>query len=143
VLVSLGGDVALAGPAPRGGWVVAVQERPARPDAAPEADAPPVQVTLYGGGLATSTTTARRWVRGERVLHHILDPRTGLPAGGAWRTVSVAAGSCLDANAASTAAIVRGGAAVDWLRGLGLPARLVDRTGGVTLVGGWPREVAA
>jgi thiamine biosynthesis lipoprotein len=74
------------------------------------------------------------------VLHHILDPRTGLPAEPVWRTVSVAAGSCADANTASTAAVIRGRRALGWLAQLGLPARLVDATGVVFTVAGWPDE---
>ena len=146
VLVSLGGDVAVAGREPPGGWVVGVHERSSHPEkegADGDGAGEPVCVTVRTGGLATSSTTARRWVRGRRVLHHILDPGTGLPAGGTWRTVSVAAASCLDANAASTAAIVRGASAAPWLQRLGLPARLVDAAGGVTVVAGWPEEFAA
>ena len=56
-------------------------------------------------------------------------PRTGEPAAPVWRTVSVAAASCVDANTASTAAIVRGASAPQWLESLGLPARLVDPSG--------------
>jgi thiamine biosynthesis lipoprotein len=74
------------------------------------------------------------------VLHHILDPRTGRPAEPVWRTVSVAADSCADANAASTAAIIRGRDALGWLAKLGLPSRLVDATGVVFTVAGWPDE---
>jgi thiamine biosynthesis lipoprotein len=55
-----------------------------------------------------------------------------------WRTVSVAAGSCLSANAASTAAIVLGREAPQWLRARRLPARLVDMDGRVSVVAGWP-----
>jgi len=76
-------------------------------------------------------------------MHHILDPRTGHPAHSDWRTVSVAAGSALDANIASTAAIIRGQYATGWLAGLGLPARLVALDGSVTTVAGWPEEVSA
>ena len=72
------------------------------------------------------------------MLHHILDPRTGRPAAPVWRTVSVAAGTCVDANAASTAAIIRGRDAMGWLTRNFLPARLVDAKGAVFTVGGWP-----
>jgi thiamine biosynthesis lipoprotein len=72
------------------------------------------------------------------MLHHIVDPRTGQPAGGPWRTVSVAAVTCADANAAATAAIVAGSGALDWLAEAGLPARLVSHDGTVTRAGGWP-----
>jgi thiamine biosynthesis lipoprotein ApbE len=136
VLVSLGGDIAVAGPAPEGGWRIRVQDVTGSPDAPPEG--PCALIAIRDGGLATSSTAARRWQRGGDVLHHILDPRTGLPAEPVWRTVSVAAGTCADANAASTAAVIRGRAALGWLARLGLPARLVDATGAVFTVAGWP-----
>ena len=103
-------------------------------------EGPYALIALRDGGLATSSTTARRWQRGGDVLHHILDPRTGLPAPVYWRTVSVAAATCVDANTASTAAIIRGPQALDWLSNLGLPARLVDTAGTVRTIGGWPAE---
>ena len=71
-------------------------------------------------------------------MHHIIDPRTGLPAAGPWRTVSVAAASCAEANAASTAAIIAGDDAVGWLTAQGLPARLIGHDGTIALTGGWP-----
>jgi thiamine biosynthesis lipoprotein ApbE len=138
VLVSLGGDIAVAGPAPQGGWRIRVQDVTGSPDETPEG--PYALIAIRDGGLATSSTEARRWQRGGDVLHHILDPRTGLPAEAVWRTVSVAAGTCADANAASTAAVIRGRAALGWLARLGLPARLVDATGVVFTVAGWPQE---
>ena len=138
VLVSLGGDIAVAGPAPEGGWRIRVQDVTGAPDETPEG--PYALIAIRDGGLATSSTQARRWQRGGDVLHHILNPRTGLPAEPVWRTVSVAAGTCADANAASTAAVIRGRAALGWLARLGLPARLVDATGVVFTVAGWPQE---
>src|SRR5579859_7159337 len=138
VLVSLGGDIAVAGPAPEGGWRIRVQDVTGAPDETPQG--PYSLIAIRDGGLATSSTKARRWQRGGDVLHHILDPRTGLPAEPVWRTVSVAAGTCVDANAASTAAVIRGRAALGWLAGLGLPARLVDATGVVFTVAGWPQD---
>jgi thiamine biosynthesis lipoprotein len=103
-------------------------------------DAPGQTLTIRSGGLATSSTTVRTWGAGR---HHIIDPRTGLPAGSHWRTASVAAGSCVDANTAATAAIVLGPAARRWLAERDLPARLVARGGTVTIVGGWPLELEA
>lgn len=90
-------------------------------------DAPGQWVTIRSGGLATSSTAARRW-RFDGV-HHLLDPSTGRPAAGGWRTVSVAAATCLDANIASTAAVVRGERAPGWLQSLRLPSRLVSDDG--------------
>jgi len=45
------------------------------------------------------------------------------------------------ANTASTATIVKGRAGLSWLAAQDLPARLVDRSGAVHLLGGWPREI--
>jgi len=73
-------------------------------------------------------------------MHHIIDPATGLPAREHWRTVSVAAGNCLDANIASCAAILLGECAPQWLEDRRLPARLVDPSGIVITVAGWPDE---
>jgi thiamine biosynthesis lipoprotein len=57
-----------------------------------------------------------------------------------WRTVSVTAASCLEANVASTAAIIRGERAIGWLEQLGLPSRLVAADGSVVHVAGWPQD---
>ena len=136
VLVSLGGDTAVAGQPPEDGWRIRVQDRTALPGEPPEG--PSQVVTIRDGGLATSSTAARRWRRGGDVLHHILDPRTGRPAAPVWRTVSVAAGTCADANTAATAAIIRGRQALPWLASLELPARLVALDGTVRTLAGWP-----
>ena len=164
VLIALGGDVATAGPppvpsagdpsghrghcAPEGpgaagvpgghgeqqrqgvGWTVLVQDGPGEP--AETITLPP------GGALATSSTRSRRWRCGTRSVHHVLDPRTLLPVDPVWRTVSVAAGSCVEANTASTAALVRGHAAMGWLRAAGTSARFVAADGLVLLSGDWP-----
>jgi FAD:protein FMN transferase len=135
VLVSLGGDIAVAGTPPSGGWPILVADRP---ESAGSSPAQPVR--LPRGAVATSSITCRQWRRAGRVLHHIVDPRTGLPADGPWQTVSVAAATCADANAAATAAIVAGEQAAQWLASTGLPARLVAHDGAVRLVGGWPAD---
>jgi thiamine biosynthesis lipoprotein len=137
VLVSLGGDIAVAGPPPPGGWDVGLADSHA---ASPE---PGHTVRIETGGLATSSTTVRRWLRGGRQVHHVIDPATGRPATEIWRTVSVAAATCVDANVAATAAIVRGERAALWLQRLGLPARLVRTDGTIVRTGGWPLEAAA
>jgi thiamine biosynthesis lipoprotein len=136
VLVSLGGDTAVAGEPPEDGWRIRVQDRTALPGEPP--GGPSQVVTIRDGGLATSSTAARRWRRGGDVLHHILDPRTARPAAPVWRTVSVAAASCADANTAATTAIIRGRQAVGWLTGLRLPARLVALDGTVRTLSDWP-----
>jgi len=138
VLVNLGGDIALAGPAPDGGWPIRVTDNHRS-----NASADGQTIALATGGLATSSTTVRRWHVGEAELHHIVDPRSGAPADEVWRTVSVVAVSCVEANTACTAAIVRGASAVHWLEQARLPARLVRRDGTTTYTCGWPAEAAA
>lgn len=135
VLVSLGGDIAVAGRSPEGGWSVRVTDDQAAP-----LDAPGQTVAIAEGGLATSGTVVRRWMRGGRELHHVIDPATGWSASSPWRTASVRAGSCVDANTASTAAIVLGPAAPQWLTERHLAARLVDVKGNVTVFCGWPAD---
>ncbi len=135
VLLSLGGDVAAAGPPPPDGWAVAVLED----SGAVAAPADPV-VVLRSGGLATSSTSVRRWQRGDTTVHHLIDPMTCLPAAGPWRTATVAAATCLEANVAATAAIVMGTEAPRWLARRGLPARLVGQDGSVVALAGWPRD---
>jgi thiamine biosynthesis lipoprotein len=132
VLVELGGDIAVAGD-PRDGWPLRVAERE---------NGPGQTVVLRHGGLTTSTTTLRRWQRGGQNIHHIIDPRTGAPADGPWRTASVYATSALAANVASTAAIVLGDDAVDWLTSRHLAARLVGVDGHVRTTAGWPDHAA-
>jgi FAD:protein FMN transferase len=135
VLVSLGGDIAVAGDPPAGGWPVFVTDDHRR-----RRGSAGQVVAIDGGGLATSSTTVRRWRAGRSEHHHIVDPRTGASAPEVWRTVSVAAPSCVDANVAATAAIVLGSVAPGWLAARGLPARLVHRDGSVATASGWPAE---
>jgi len=133
VLVSLGGDIAVAGTPPDGDWRVLVAE-----DSEAPADGPGEVVAIRTGAIATSSTTVRRWRRGDRALHHLIDPRTGAPVESPWRTASVVAATCVDANTAATAAIVLRDAALGWLGSTGLAARLVSTDGEIVRVGGWP-----
>lgn len=132
VLVSLGGDIATAGLGRD--WQILVQDGRLEP---------PSRVRMTDGAMATSSTLSRRWRNGTRAVHHILDPATGLPAAPVWRTVSVAAPTCAEANALSTAAIVRGASAVSRLRATGHAVRLVGTDGTVITLGGWPRASEA
>lgn len=137
ILVGLGGDTAVAGEPPAGGWRIRVQDETGPVDDLP-AHGSYATVGIRSGGLVTSGTTVRRRRRGDRHLHHMVDPRTGTPAATPWRTVSVAIATCADANAASTAALVKGGHAVRRLSRLGLPARLVTYDGTVVTTPGRP-----
>jgi thiamine biosynthesis lipoprotein len=134
ILVSLGGDIATAGPGPSAGWQIRVSDGEDQPETA---------IGLpSGSAVATSSTIRRTWTHQGRGAHHILDPRTGLPAEPVWRTVTVAAPTCVTANTLSTAAVVRGKAATRWLDAAGVSARFVSASGRVLTVGGWPAERA-
>jgi thiamine biosynthesis lipoprotein ApbE len=135
VLVGVGGDIATAGSAPVGGWRIRVTD-----DHRSEPTAPGQTISISSGGLASSSTAVRRWSHEGHTMHHIIDPRTGLPVLDTWRTVSVAAATCAEANIATTASLVRSQAAPAWLQELGLPARLAGWDGSVVHVGGWPSE---
>jgi thiamine biosynthesis lipoprotein len=135
VLVNLGGDLAAVGDPPTGGWRIAIGD-----DHVLAETCPATTVTVTAGGLATSSTTRRQWRHGDRIVHHLVDPRTGDVVTPVWRTVSAAAATCVDANTASTAAIVLGAQAPAWLRERKIPARLVGVDGRVLTVGGWPAE---
>lgn len=132
VLVSLGGDIATAGTAPEGGWRIRVQDRDVDPGAT---------ITLpSGAAIATSSTMRRRWTQGNNTWHHVLDPRTGTSVAPVWRSVTVAAWTCVEANTLTTASVVRGTKAQAFLREQRVPARLVTSGGHVVTLGGWPAE---
>lgn len=130
VLVEIGGDVSVAGRRSRP-WQVQVSER---------AGEPGQPVGLERGGLATSSTISRRWRTPTGAAHHVIDPRTGRPAEGPWRTVTVWAPSAVQANTASTAGLVLGDEAVAYLTEIGVAARLVGHDGTTEHVGDWPTE---
>jgi thiamine biosynthesis lipoprotein len=127
-LVAAGGDVATRGPElialPGGGTV-----------------------RLLAGGIATSGTVHRRWLRGE-CQHHLIDPRTGRPSDSCWTQVTVAAGSCLAADVAAKAAFLLSEQGPAWLDARGLPGRflvgdeLVLNDAWRRAVGAWPEREA-
>ncbi len=137
VLVSIGGDIKVAGRPPRGGWRIQLGED----SGAARRPGAPVAV-IRDGALATSSTTVRRWRRNGEILHHVIDPRTGRPCDGPWRTATVVAADCATANTAATGAIVMGAAAPAWLEDMKLPARLVANDGSLAYVAGWPPDLA-
>jgi FAD:protein FMN transferase len=109
-LVNAGGDLAVRG----GSWPVAVPDGPT--------------LELSAGALATSGRDLRRWRRGGRELHHLIDPRTGLPAETPLLRVTVVAGTAVEAEVLAKAAFL--GAPVD------APRVLVTAAGDVVLEGG-------
>lgn len=93
-LVSVGGDLRVAGAAPNGhAWNVAIED--------PRTDRPIAVVELLDGGVATSTTLRRRWRMGQRPHHHLLAPGTGASTTTDVVGVSVVAGSAAWADALS------------------------------------------
>ena len=135
VLVSLGGDVAVAGPAPAGGWAIGI----ARESSTPAALVDQV-VAITHGGLASSATSVRAWKAGDRAVHHIVDPRTGDCVEPYWVMASATGSSCVEANLVTTASLVWGEQALDRFAGFGRAARLVRFDGEVFSVNGWPHE---
>jgi FAD:protein FMN transferase len=138
VLVSLGGDVAVAGRPPPGGWAIGI----AVESSAPARDVDQV-VAIHEGGLASSSTAVRTWKVDTEVIHHVIDPSTGYSAAPYWTLVSVAGSSCVDANSLSTAAVVWGSEALDRLRPFARPVRLLRRDGEIFTLGGWPEGTAS
>lgn len=89
-LANLGGDLSAGGAGPdRDGWPVGIAG---------------VTVTLRDQGAATSSVLRRRWDG----LHHLIDPRTGLPAQSGLEEVSVVARTGLDAEVIAKTALLAG-----------------------------------
>lgn len=93
-VVNLGGDLYARGGGPDGeGWPVRLGG---------------VTLLLRDAGAATSSTRRRRWSDAGRELHHLVDPRTGLPAAGDLSEVSVVAASAAEAEIAAKTALLLG-----------------------------------
>jgi thiamine biosynthesis lipoprotein len=89
-MANLGGDLSAAGPGPDGaGWPVGVAG---------------ATLMLRGQGAATSSVLHRRW--GE--VHHLIDPRTGLPGRTGLAEVSVVAASGFEAEVVAKTALLAG-----------------------------------
>lgn len=101
--VSAGGDIAV-----RGGAVVGLPDGSA--------------LELRNGGMATSGTTRRHWRRGGELQHHLLDPRSGLPARSRWQEVTAVGPTCVHADVAAKAAFLLSDDGPDWLDERGIPA---------------------
>jgi len=128
--INAGGDIAARGhSANNKGWIVALEDG--------DANAFPV-VEVCDGALATSTTTKRRWSSGERTVHHLIDPHTGLPSTSPFRTVTVVAATCVQADVAAKTALLMGEPGLDFVANLGMHAFAVRQDGTTTHTAGWP-----
>ena len=134
-LVDAGGDIRAFGDGPEGdGWLIGVSD-PMEPSRLID------QVWLHDAALATSTTAARRWLRGGILQHHIIDPRTGAPAASDVVSVTVLAASAAEAEVFAKSALVLGYEAGRALLGAQRAAGLfVLAGGGVRTTAGWPGE---
>jgi thiamine biosynthesis lipoprotein len=135
VLVSLGGDIAVAGPPPTGGWAVGIAV-----DSSTPTDQVTQVVAIDCGGLASSSTAVRTWKSGTRSVHHIIDPASGDCVAPYWTLVSATGESCVAANAVSTAAIVWGERALGQLAPFRQAIRMVRHDGRIFSLNGWPAE---
>ncbi|MDH3248267.1 MAG: FAD:protein FMN transferase [Acidimicrobiia bacterium] len=123
-LVSIGGDMTLAGESPQGGdWSISVEDpSDLRRDIA--------VLHLPAGGVATSSALHGRWLTPEGPAPHVIDPTTGAPVASNVASVTVVAQDAATAEVAATAALVSG--LVDGpelLKRLGLHGLMVDRAG--------------
>jgi thiamine biosynthesis lipoprotein len=109
-LVSIGGDLALAGVAPDVvGWSIGVEH----PD---PKNGLLCTLTIDGGGIATSSTRSRRWLHGADEVHHLIDPRVRRMSDTDLAAVTVIASTGWAAEAHATAALLQGSAgAIDYL----------------------------
>ena len=125
-LVNAGGDLRVAGPRRREPWPVGV-----------ETPGEGMVIGLRDGAVATSGRDRRRWRRGGREQHHLIDPRLGRPAGGDLRTVTVVACDACRAEVLAKALFLRGarGAARE-ADALAVPCVLVTDDDRVVLAGG-------
>ena len=100
-------------------------------------------VRVTRGGLATSGTTKRRWLRAGVWQHHLIDPRSGTPADSPWAEVTVSAGTCLQADVAAKAAFLLGYDGPGWLDARGLAGRFLPEDGPPVLNDVWRGSVTA
>jgi thiamine biosynthesis lipoprotein len=130
VCINLGGDVRVAGCGPDGGaWTVAVEH--------PHVGAPLVRLGLADGAVATSTTLRRRWTSDGQERHHLIDPRSGLPAETDVDLATVVAAEAWLAEALTKSVILRRAAtAFDVVEGTAAEALAVDRDGRVSATPG-------
>ena len=98
-------------------------------------------VALREGALATSGSTKRWWLRGGRVQHHLIDPRTFRPAETPWAQVTACGASCLAADIAAKAGFLLGERGPAWLDRKGIPARFLAADDEITVNATWRSSV--
>jgi len=110
VLVSVGGDISISSPPKNQDlWPIGIED--------PFENQNHYE-TIYvsDGGVATSGRDYRKWKYGNQWVHHIIDPRVGLPALTDVLTATIIAPSTVLAESAAKAVLILGGAqGLDWL----------------------------
>ena len=100
--VSAGGDMFLCGlPSGESAWEIGLED-----PRAPDENLAVLRVP--GGAVATSSVARRRWMRGERPMHHLIDPRTREPAETDWLSVTVMAPAAATAEVFAKALLIAG-----------------------------------
>ena len=138
VVVDIGGDLRVAGPAPVDGWMIGIADEPKDAEVRGHDGDTQEVVSISKGALATSSSVVRHWNRSDTRHHHVIDPSTGWSVETPFRMVTISAGTCVEANAFSTAAIVWGEDALFEIPQRSLVARLVRHDGTIERLGGWP-----
>jgi FAD:protein FMN transferase len=130
--INAGGDIAVRGtPGSGSGWTIALEDAGERTGET---------VSIVDSALATSTVSKRRWLNDGVEQHHLIDPRTHRPAGGPFRTVSVVARTCVQADVAAKATLVRGDDGLALLQELGLHGIAIRHDDTVSTTRHWPRS---
>ncbi|HLW49215.1 MAG TPA: FAD:protein FMN transferase [bacterium] len=136
-LVDAGGDIAVRGvPAGWRGWPVGITD--------PRQPAETLTVlAVTGGGVATSGVDVRRWRRGGQMCHHIIDPRTGMPAATDLLSVTVVGPDAMEANLYAVTTMILGSEeGLRYLAGQhGVEALAVRQDGGLRCTPGFPAHV--
>ena len=125
-LANVGGDIAVRGLPAGAPWPVGVET----PDGM-------LTLAVGGGGLATSGRDRRRWRRGGRELHHLIDPATGRPAETDLVRVTAVAEDAVAAEALAKSLLLAGcERALAEANAGRTPCVLVSERGAVHLAGG-------
>lgn len=128
--INAGGDLAVRGASEGAtGWTIALEDG---------GHAAPLSVQVTDAALATSTTLKRRWMAGDEVCHHLIDPRTGRPSTSSLRTVTVVAATCVQADIAAKTALLLGEDGIAFLAERGMHGFAVRTDSSATATSGWP-----
>jgi len=102
-----GGDIAARGRSgSEDGWTIALEDA---------GDAQQHSVLVRDAAVATSSTSVRHWRLGDNEQHHLIDTRTGQPSSSPYRSVTVVAATCVQADVAAKTALLLGEPGIEFL----------------------------